>query len=230
MRRKDGVRAAFELAYAGESSEKRAVTLIRAWARDVGIAIDVRIYDTDKLIDMAFNKDGERAAARLRHASCGRSAATRRPSSCSRCSRRRQIGIWNDSGFTNPRYEELYQQELQATDDAARVSAIHQLQRIATMELPYIQLYEADDISAVNTRTWSNWTTQPSPDGQPITSYGYDTIIALRPGELATPSYPGVPWALAGLGALAALGDRLVATSRAAASSASRSRSRTRTA
>ena len=74
------------------------------------------------------------------------------------------------------------------------------------MELPYIQLYEADDISAVNTRTWSNWTTQPSPDGQPITSYGYDTVIALRPGELATPSYPGVPWALAGLGALAALG------------------------
>jgi hypothetical protein len=117
-----------------------------------------------------------------------------------------QIGTWNDSGFTNARYEELYQQELEATDEAARISAIHQLQRIATMELPYIELYEADDISAVNTRTWSNWTTQPSPDGQPITSYGYDTVIALRPGELAAPSYPGVPWALAGLGALAALG------------------------
>ncbi len=73
------------------------------------------------------------------------------------------------------------------------------------MHLPYIELYEADDISAVNTRTWSNWTTQPSPDGQPITSFGYDTVIALRPGTLAAPSYPGVPWALAALVALAAL-------------------------
>jgi hypothetical protein len=73
------------------------------------------------------------------------------------------------------------------------------------MQLPYIELYEADDLSAVNTRTWSNWTTQPAPNGQPITSYGYDTVLALRPGRRASPSYPGVLWALAGLGALMAL-------------------------
>ena len=56
VRRKNGARAQFELAYAGESSEQRAVTLIRAWARDVGIEIDVRIYDTDKLINLEANK------------------------------------------------------------------------------------------------------------------------------------------------------------------------------
>ena len=205
VRRKDGVSAEFELAYAGESSEKRAVTLIRSWARDVGIAIDVRIYDTDKLINMEFNMEGDtlRPDFDTELWSIGGDPT---PEFLLSVFTKAQIGTWNDSGFTNRRYEELYQQELQATDDAARVSAIHQLQRIATRELPYIQLYEADDISAVNTRTWSNWTTQPSPDGQPITSYGYDTVIALRPGALAAPSYPGVPWALAGLGALAALG------------------------
>ncbi len=205
VRRKEGVRAAFELAYGGESSEKRAVTLIRAWARDVGIAIDVRIYDTDKLIDMVFNKDGEQLQPDF-DTQLWAIGGDPTPEFLLSLFTKAQIGTWNDSGFTNPRYEELYQQELQATDDALRISAIQQLQRIATMELPYIQLYEADDISAVNTRTWSNWTTQPSPDGQPLTSYGYDTIIELRPAELATSSYPGVPWALAGLGALAALG------------------------
>lgn len=206
VRRKAGVRAEFELAYGGESSEKRAVTLIRSWARDVGIAIDVRIYDSDKLINMEFNKDGDGTLRPDFDSELWSIGGDPTPEFLLSLFTKAQIGIWNDSGFTNSRYEELYQQELQSTDDAARVSAIHQLQRIATMQLPYIELYEADDISAVNTRTWSNWTTQPSPDGQPITSYGYDTVIALRPGRLSAPSYPGVPWALAGLAALAALG------------------------
>ena len=100
-----------------------------------------------------------------------------------------------------------------------------QLQRIATSHLPYIELYEPDDLGAVNTRTWQNWTTQPSPDGQPITSYGYSTIVALRPGEAASARYPGVPWALAVLGALAVLAARLV-LARAAARAARADRDR----
>ncbi len=90
------------------------------------------------------------------------------------------------------------------------------MQRIATQQLPYIELYEADDIGAVNTRTWQNWTTQPSPVGQPMTSYGYDTIIALRPGAPATSSYPGVVWALIALGLVAvlALGSSFLAKRR----------------
>jgi peptide/nickel transport system substrate-binding protein len=204
VRRKNGARAQFELAYAGESSEKRAVTLIRAWAKDVGIEIDVRIYDTDKLINLEVNKDGGKLQPNF-DTELWSIGGDPTPEFLLSLFTKAQIGTWNDSGFTNRRYEELYRAELQAIDDAARLSAIHQLQRIATMQLPYIELYEADDLSAVNTRTWSNWTTQPAPNGQPITSYGYDTVLALRPGRRDSPSYPGVLWALAGLGALMAL-------------------------
>jgi peptide/nickel transport system substrate-binding protein len=204
VRRKDGVRAAFELAYAGGSSEKRAVTLIRAWARDVGIEIDVRVYDTDKLINLEFNKDGGKLRPDF-DTELWSIGGDPTPEFLLSLFTKAQIGFWNDSGFVDPTYEQLYQQELRASDEAARVNAIHLLQRIATEKLPYIELYEADDIGAVNTRTWQHWTTQPSPVGQPITSYGYETIIRLRPGALATPSYPGVPWALAALGVLAAL-------------------------
>ena len=82
-----------------------------------------------------------------------------------------QIGVWNDSGFADPNYERLFKRETPRRQ-SARVDDIHTLQRIATAELPYIELYEPDDLGAVNTRTWQNWTTQPSPDGQPLTSYG----------------------------------------------------------
>jgi peptide/nickel transport system substrate-binding protein len=204
VRVKNGVRASFELAYAGGASEKRAVTLLRAWARDVGIDIDVRVYDTDKLINLEFNMDGKKLVPDF-DTELWSIGGDPTPEFLLSLFTKAQIGVWNDSGFDDPRYELLFQQEVRAATDVARVNAIHQLQRIATMKLPYIELYEADDIGAVNTRTWRNWTTQPSPIGQPMTSYGYDTIIALRPGALATSSYPGVRWALVALVALAAL-------------------------
>ena len=204
IRVKNGERATFELAYAGEASEKRAVTLLRAWARDVGIGIDVRVYDTDKLINLEFNTEGGTLTPDF-DTELWSIGGDPNPEFLLSLFTKAQIGVWNDSGFVDPMYERLYRQEVRAKSEAARVSAIHKLQRIATQKLPYIQLYEADDISAVNTRTWQNWTTQPSPGGQPMTSYGYDTIIALRPGALATASYPGVKWAIAALVALTAL-------------------------
>jgi ABC-type transport system substrate-binding protein len=201
---RDGERATFELAYAGGASEQRAVTLMRAWARDVGIDIDVRVYDTDQLIQLEFNREDGKFTPDF-DTELWSIGGDPTPEFLLSLFTKAQIGVWNDSGFVSPMYERLYRQEVRARSDAARVTAIHKLQRIAAEKLPYIELYEADDIGAVNTRTWQNWTTQPSPVGQPMTSYGYDTIIALRPGGVASASYPGVEWAIAALVALAAL-------------------------
>jgi peptide/nickel transport system substrate-binding protein len=203
-RNPDGVRASFELAYAGLSTEKRAVTLIRAWARDVGIEIDVRVYDNDKLINLEFNMDGKKLTPDF-DSEIWSIGGDPTPEFLLSLFTKDQIGVWNDSGFTDPDYERAFKRETQEADAAARLNDIHALQHIATAKLPYIELYEPDDLGAVNTRTWQNWTTQPSPDGQPITSYGWSTIVALKPGELASASYPGVPWAIAGLVALAIL-------------------------
>jgi peptide/nickel transport system substrate-binding protein len=216
VRTKDGVRAEFELAYDGsQTTEKSAVTLLRAWARAVGIQIDVRIYATGKLINLEFNTDGGKLTPDF-DTEIWSIAGDPTPEFLLSLFTKAQLGVWNDSGFIDPQYETLYKAELMARSPGTRVANIHALQRIAARKLPYIELYEADDIGAVNTRTWTNWTTQPSPAGQPLTEYGYETIIALRPGPLAAASYPGVPWALAALGALAAvaLGSSLIARRR----------------
>jgi peptide/nickel transport system substrate-binding protein len=214
-RNPDGVRASFELAYAGLSTEKSAVTLIRAWARDVGIEINVRVYDNDKLINLEFNMDGKKLTPDF-DTEIWSIGGDPTPEFLLSLFTKDQIGVWNDSGYTDANYERLFKRETQETDQSARVDEIHQLQHIATADLPYIELYEPDDLGAVNTRTWQNWTTQPSPDGQPITSYGWSTIVALKPGELASTSYPGVPWAIAGLVALAilAVGSSFLASRR----------------
>ena len=205
IRRKDGVRASFELAYAGGTTEKRAVTLIRAWARDVGINIDVRVYDTDKLIALEFNQENNKLTPDF-DTELWSIGGDPTPEFLLSLFTRAQLGVWNDSGWVNDTYERLFRQETRAVNDAVRVDDIHRLQRLAAANLPYIELYEPDDLGAVNTRTWQHWTTQPSPGGQPLTSYGYSTIVALKPGALASTSYPGVYWALAALVAVAVLG------------------------
>ncbi|MDX6619413.1 MAG: peptide/nickel transport system substrate-binding protein [Gaiellales bacterium] len=205
VREKNAVRAEFELAYDGrEPTERRAVARLRTWAREVGIQIDVRVHATKRLISLEFNKAGGKLAPAF-DTEIWSIRGDPTPEFLLSLFTKAQIGVWNDSGFVDKRYEELYKAALSARSEGTREANIHTLQRIAARKLPYIELYEADAISAVNTRTWTNWTTQPSPAGQPLTEYGYETIIALRPGRLASASYPGVPWALAALGALAAV-------------------------
>ena len=204
VRRKHRVRAAFELAYAGHPAERRAVRLIQAWARDVGIAIDTREYDTDKLLNLEFATDGKKLRPDF-DTEIWSISGEPAPEFLLSLFTKGQRGAWNDSGFDDTRYEQLFAREKTEPDRAARIADIHALQRIATAQLPYIELYEQDDLGAVNTRTWQHWTTQPSPDGQPVTPFGYGTVISLKPGGPAGSSYPGVPWALAALAALALL-------------------------
>ena len=179
------------------------MTLIRGWARDVGIAIDVRVYDSDKLINLEFNMDGGKLRPDF-DTELWSIGGDPTPEFLLSLFTKDQLGVWNDSGFVSEKYEKLFAQETREAKPE-RLHDIQELQKIAARQLPYIELYEADELGAVNTRTWQNWTTQPSPGGQPITSYGYSTITALKPGERASARYPGVPWALAGLGVLVAL-------------------------
>ena len=165
VRTKSGARAAFELAYSGMPSEQRAATLIRAWARNVGIEVDLRVHDTATLLGLEFHHDDSGTLMPDFDSELWSIGGDPTPEFLLSLFTKAQLGVWNDSGFVDKTYELDYQQEIRAENEQARIAASHKLQRIATKYLPYIELYEADDIGAVNTRTWSNWTTQPSPRG-----------------------------------------------------------------
>ena len=84
----------------GDSSEKRAVTLIRAWARDVGIAIDVRVYDNDKLINLEFNTDGDKLQPDF-DTELWSIGGDPTPEFLLSLFTKAQLGVWNDSGFVD---------------------------------------------------------------------------------------------------------------------------------
>jgi peptide/nickel transport system substrate-binding protein len=65
-----------------------------------------------------------------------------------------QWGGWSDTGYSNPAYDKLYQEQGLAIDRAKRLQLIYQMQQIAFDDRPYIILNYNNTIDA-----WSNrWT------------------------------------------------------------------------
>ena len=110
IRRRNGVRASFELAYAGGTSEKRAVQLIRAWARNVGIAIDVRVYAYDKLTALEFNTENDKLKPDF-DTELWSIGGDPTPEFLLSLFTKAQLGVWNDSGWVDSTYERLFKQE-----------------------------------------------------------------------------------------------------------------------
>jgi peptide/nickel transport system substrate-binding protein len=51
-----------------------------------------------------------------------------------------QYGNWNDTGYCNPKYDELYQQQKGSVDPADRQQVVYEMQKLAFQDRPYIIL------------------------------------------------------------------------------------------
>jgi peptide/nickel transport system substrate-binding protein len=70
-------------------------------------------------------------------------------------------GGWSDSGYSNPKYDELYKQQQQTVDLAARQKIIKDMQQIAFEDRPYIVLYYDDYLQAYRTDRFRNFIESP---------------------------------------------------------------------
>jgi peptide/nickel transport system substrate-binding protein len=64
---------------------------------------------------------------------------------------------FNESGYCNPEYDELYEQAGVETDPQARIELIHEMQRIALEDVPYIIPFYDQSIEAYRSDRWTNW-------------------------------------------------------------------------
>lgn len=89
---------------------------------------------------------------------------------------------WSDSYYSNPAYDKLVTQALGTTDMATRVDLLHQAEKIAMTDLPYIPIVYSVAYDVTRTDTWHNY--QPSPankDGSPIGT-NWLQLTMLQPG------------------------------------------------
>ena len=70
-------------------------------------------------------------------------------------------GGWSDSGYSNPKYDKLYQQQQKTFDRVARQKIIKEMQQIAFDDRPYIVLYYDDYLQAYRTDRFKNFIESP---------------------------------------------------------------------
>jgi peptide/nickel transport system substrate-binding protein len=107
-----------------------------------------------------------------------------------------QIGGWSDTGWTNPRYDELYLQQSTEIDEQKRIALVQEMQQIVHQASPYIILNYPQRLEAYRTDKWEGYVAAPSAmkgtDGAVISgSENIDTFLKLHPKTAATTTQTG---------------------------------------
>ena len=142
------------------------------WFGQAGIKVSPKVYDEDTLIDLMLPPEaGDPVKYKADYDmfiwtwSWGPDPSD--PLQVFTCD---QIGSSSDSMWCNKDYDALYQQQLVAPDDAARLAILTQMQQSWYEAAPYHILYYDDNLHAYRTDKFAGWQNQPS-NGTPLFSY-----------------------------------------------------------
>jgi peptide/nickel transport system substrate-binding protein len=163
------------------------------WFGQVGVKVTPKVYDEDTLIDLMLPPEaGDPVKYKADYDmfiwtwSWGPD-----PSDSLQVFNCDQIGSSSDSLWCNKDYDALYQQQLVAPDDAARLAILTQMQQMWYEQAPYHVLYYDDNLHAYRTDKFAGWKNQPA-NGTPLFSYSIlgETLLTDATAATATPAAP----------------------------------------
>jgi peptide/nickel transport system substrate-binding protein len=111
------------------------------------------------------------------------------------------IGSMSDSQFSNPEYDALYTQQLEAATAEVRKTYIDQMQQLFYDQAPYHVLYYDNELHAYHTDKFANWQTQPTDGGTPFFingSLNYTLLTDAKATPTPAPTPTEAPSASAG--------------------------------
>jgi peptide/nickel transport system substrate-binding protein len=114
-----------------------------------------------------------------------------------------EIGGWNDANWADPRFDELYAQQIEELDEDDRVEMIHEMMTLFHDAAVYIAVNETPEIQAYRADAFEGWTRQPAETG-PImyNASGPSYALLAVAGEGGGSDSGSTNWALiAGIGA-----------------------------
>lgn len=184
------------------------VRMTEAWLRQLGLKVDVATYPLGVMYDRIFNmKDGELApdfdicqAGNYLGLDPGQNFAFFSTD---------QLGVWNDSGFSNAEFDRLSTEQSHTLDTARRKQIVDRMQQIVYEQSPYIVLAYFGDTEAWR-NDWEGWVVSPPKIGSAL--FSVDSYLLVHPragGPVAARGGPsGFVWLLLVIlvGAAAAVG------------------------
>jgi peptide/nickel transport system substrate-binding protein len=155
-----------------DGSFAKAAQSIVEWFGQVGVKVTPKAYDESALIDLILPPEaGDAGKYKADYDlliwtwSWGPDPSD--PLQVFTCD---QIGSSSDSMWCDIEYDDLYEQQLVAPDDAARHEILAQMQQLWYDAAPYHILYYDDALHAYRTDRFGGWQNQPS-NGTPFFAY-----------------------------------------------------------
>jgi peptide/nickel transport system substrate-binding protein len=126
-----------------------------------------------------------------------------------------EIEGWNDANWVDERYDELYYQQIEELDEAARIEQIHEMMRIFYDAAVYISVVETPEIQGYRSDAFEGFIRQPADNGPIIYSSTSPSYALLQPVGGGEAEDGGINWLLiGGVAAVVVIGGVLVATRR----------------
>jgi peptide/nickel transport system substrate-binding protein len=183
---KDGQKIELRLTWPDSEAEmKTNAEFIAEWFRELGIGVDAFVTEETKLLDDLLGPDAD-GKADWDFYMWGW-VGDPDPMSLLSFFTSGQLGGLNDSFFTNARYDELFELQQRATDEATRAGYIAEMQQIVYDQAPYHIPYYDSELHAYRTDKFANWTNQPPESGTPLFGYGPIGYTVLTAASDATP-------------------------------------------
>jgi peptide/nickel transport system substrate-binding protein len=185
-----------------EENAPTAARFIQEWFDQVGIGVDPGVTDEAKLIDDLYGPPAGGSANWDMY--IWGWVGDPDPTSLLSLFTTDQIeaGI-NDCFYSDEQYDDLFQQQLEATSEEARHELIDQMQQLFYDAACYHILYYDSVLHAYRTDKFTSWTNQPPTGGTPIFGYGYPGYLALQDANAAPSPGPSTPAATTAPGASA---------------------------
>jgi ABC-type transport system substrate-binding protein len=92
-----------------------------------------------------------------------------------------QIGMWNQSAWTNAAYDKLFALQGRQLDAQQRKQTVWKMQQIVYDQTPYIPLIYSRSQEAYNTAAWTGWVKSPAHDGGVFYTFQTDSYRLVHP-------------------------------------------------
>jgi peptide/nickel transport system substrate-binding protein len=191
---KTGEELNMRLILRSEDSESPAYgKLIQGWLKQIGVGTEAVSYTDGKLINAWYDNDYD-----LYVWGWGPDPD---PDFILSTFTSDQCGSWSDTCYSNPDYDQLYEDQRLATSREDRKAIIDEMQQVIYETIPESVLYYSNDLFAYRSDRWTGFTPQPTPaeDGTGANyffAYGNTSYLTVKPvgaGGSAAASSSGLP-------------------------------------
>lgn len=170
---KNGKPMSFRLAT--QETNRDAALIVQKSLEKIGIKLEVQFVDAARLNEIIYSQDFDTDMHIW-----GWNFGSPDPSYCLSAFTTGTVNGLSDCFYSNPAYDELFEQQRTTVDPEKRQEILVEMQNILYDEMPYAPLYRRYSLTAYNGSRWTGWQHAPGEDG-PV--WNWYTWVALKPAQ-----------------------------------------------